>query len=200
MSQFFFQRLREVVGEDTQVVYYRCTSDQNRNTVVAMMRAALRQIAKHSREKGQADQKGAVLNYVKQQEDQVKNSGQDHLTSRDCLWKIIQLIASDSAIGPVYVVLDGLAELDSESVEWLMRQYGELVDDISRRGSLRLKVLVVSQEVDELKSLEKQSKCGVISLDDNEKYMLSDVEQAASDRLQSIQRTPEITGETQQRT
>lgn len=103
-------------------------------------------------------------------------------------------------MGPIYSVLDGLYELDQESIDWLMRQYKDLFVNMSGPGKLELKVVIASQKVDELQDLAQNNLCAVIDLADNKAHVMSDLEKIASEKLRALKCSPRIEGEVEKRT
>ena len=202
MSQFLFQRLRDVVSPGTQVVYYRCSGgEEDRNTATAMLRAVLWQLARSVSESGQTEAKDCLRRRFEQQRKHAQAKGQDYLANQDYLWNIIFTMASEPVIGPIYVVLDGLDKLDKESVSWLMRQYKSVADGTHAAANLALKIIVVSEVVAELQELAKEPKymCAVVDLAENKAHVLSDLENVVSEKLRAIDCTPKIEGEVEQR-
>ena len=202
MSRFFFQSLRQAVGSNTQVVYYCCSdAEEKRNTAVSMLRSVLCQIVDSVRKSEQVERQQCLQRHFDQQEEQAKNKAQDHLNNKDALWKVLLVIASEPVIGPIYCVLDGLDELDAESVEWLMRQYKMLPAGKERPESFELKVVIVSQEVTELRELAGEGLCAEISLEDaeNKEHIQSDLEKVVIDKLRAIECVPKIEGEAEKR-
>ena len=197
MSQFLFQRLRDAVGPSTQVVYYRCSGgEKNRNTVIAMLRTALGQIVGNVSKSGQTERKECLIHAFDQQEKNARTAGHDYFVNKDSLWKVLVAIAGDPVMGSIYVVLDGLDELDAEEVDWLMQQYERL---FAGTENSELKVVVVSQEVKEMRGLAQKHWCAVIDLADNKAHVISDLEKTASERLRAIDCTPKIKGDNEQR-
>ena len=166
-----------------------------------MLRSVLSQIVDNVRNSEQVERKQRLLHHFDQQEEHTRTIAQDHIHSKDALWKVLMAIASEPAIGPIYCVLDGLDELDAESVEWLMRQYKLLPSGKDRSGNLELKIVIVSQEVDELRQLTNDGLCSEISLEDaeNKEHIQSDLEKVVIGKLGAIECVPSIEGKTEKR-
>ena len=103
------------------------------------------------------------------------------------------------SMGPIYVVLDGLDKLDGDSVNWLMRQYKSLVDSTGSPERPELKVIVVSQVVDEMQELASKDLCYVVDLAENKDHILGDLESLATENLRAIECAPKIEGENEKR-
>lgn len=202
MSLFFSDRLKKAVGSNTHVTYYCCEKGKKKhNTATSMLRSVLLQIVDEVRNAGQTDQQVSLQNVFDQQEDQAKRKAQDHLNNKDALWKALIAIASEPIIGPVYCVLDGLDALGSESVEWLKKQYISLPGGKTRPDALELKVVIVSQEVPELRELVTNGQCTEISLEDAEKkeHIQSDLDKVVLNKLRHLEKSSSMDVGTEER-
>lgn len=198
MSRFFFQRLKEAVGSNTEVVYYCCNDgEEKRNTAISMLRSSLWQIVDSIKGSGQIEAQESLRRHV----ESARSRAHDFSNNREALWKVILALASEPAIGAIYCVLDGLDELNDDSVQWLMKQYRLLPSARTNGQATELKVVIVSQEVKELRELTNECLCAEISLGDaeNKGYIQSDLEKVVSGALKDIKCEPKIEGDAEQR-
>lgn len=189
MSLFFADRLKKAVATNAQVTYYCCQKGQTKyNTATAMLRSVLRQIVDKTRQSNQAKQQAQLQQVFDQQEDQARRKAQHYLQNKDALWKALLTIAGEEFMGPIYCVLDGLDALDAESVDWLKKQYMALPTGKNRPETLELKVVIVSQEVVELRELVDVGLCKEINLEASEKkeHIQGDLDKVVLNKLRNL--------------
>lgn len=202
MSLFFADRLKKAVASNAQVTYYCCQKDQTKhNTATSMLRSVLQQIVEKTRQSNQTQRQACLQQVFDQQEDQARRKAQDYLHNKDALWKALIAIAAESVMGPIYCVLDGLDALDPESVDWLKKQYMALPTGKNRPETLELKVVIVSQEVEELRELVGVGLCKEINLEASEKkeHIQSDLDKVVLNKLRSLDLPPSADQATEER-
>jgi hypothetical protein len=178
MSIFLTEELENHTARknDAEMLFFFCSAqDEKRNTGVAVLRGILYQIiAKRPQLIKHA------LPYFETPE-----RAQQTLLSLETLWTIFTKLVTDTALGIMFCVLDGIDECDESTTRVLLpRIIGFLTDQTSSiTGMFRL--VVVSREIHALQGCS----CSRIRVDpDNDAKVDGDIELFVSTRVQELSR------------
>jgi ankyrin repeat protein len=176
MSIFLTEELENYTARksNAEMLFFFCSAqDEKRNTGVAVLRGILYQIiAKRPQLIKHA------LPYFETPE-----RAQQTLLSLETLWIIFTKLVTDTALGIMFCVLDGLDECDVSTTRVLLpRIVGLLADKTSQTMGV-FKLVVVSREIHALRGCS----CSRIRLDpDNDAKVYGDIDLFVSTRVQEL--------------
>jgi ankyrin repeat protein len=178
MSIFLTEELENHTARrsDAEMLFFFCgAQDEKRNTGVAVLRGILYQIiAKRPQLITHA------LPYFRTPE-----RTRQTLSSLETLWIIFTKLVTDTALGIMFCVLDGLDECDESTKRVLLPRIVGLLTDRTSLTMGVFKLVIVSREIHALRGCD----CSRIRLDpDNDAKVDSDIELFVSTRVQGLSR------------
>jgi ankyrin repeat protein len=178
MSVFLTQELEKHIAEidESELIYLFCSAgDEKRNTGVAVLRGLIHQII----------EKRPQLVKHAQPFLETPEKQKSTLSSLETLWIIFSRLITDTALGTMFCVLDGLDECDGSSLRVLLQKVVNLLTLNNSLIAKTFKLVVVSREIHALRGCD----CSRIRLDpDNDAKVDSDIELFVSTRVQELSR------------
>lgn len=168
------------IGSTATIYFYCSYQDEQRRTFLSVGRALIGQLLL---------QNDTLLAYL---HEQCLASGQTSLVSLQLCEDILRTCLA--AMGPVYIIIDGIDECDSAERKAILSLMTSLVANCTEPG--RLRALFISQEENDIRKLLRG--CQVLRLTDE--HNRSDIESYAMQKSQEIQLKFQLPDETRQYT
>jgi ankyrin repeat protein len=176
MSVFLTQELAKHTAGiyESELIYLFCSAeDDKRNTGVALLRGLIHQII---------DKRPQLVKHA-QPFLETPEKRESTLSSLETLWIIFSQLITDSALGAMFCVLDGLDECDESSLRVLLQRVVNLLIPKNSLVAEMFKLVVVSRDIHALQGCN----CSRIRLDpDNDAKVDSDIELFVSTRVQEL--------------
>lgn len=176
ISIFLSQQL--ALDDRYNLIYYVCDGqDERRNSSISILRGLLWQLT---------EQRPELTHHLISFFDSPSQC-EATLLSEETLWQLLLGVVSRSSDLRLRVLIDGLDECDSDSIQWLALKFADLR---SQQNCQTLSMVVLSRYIRDLEGIS----CLVLD-PDHDRQVSTDVEKFIRERIQSVSRKLVFSGE-----